>query len=429
MSRCRAILPHELVDVQNTLHYDKINLDIFEVVLQIIRMWISREIETTLAEKAGKRPALLLTGCRQSGKTSILKRVFPDHNYVTLDIPGNASEAEAEGLEFIKRIGMPVIIDEIQYAPQLFRFIKVFVDEQRKKNGRFLLTGSQKFSLMQGVSESLAGRVSVCNLHSLSLKEIEDWQKKKINRENLLDLALKGGYPEIHASSLDPEDFYGDYLATYIERDVRQIVNVKYYRDFDRFLRLLALRSGQLLSMNSIASDVGVSSHTIKSWLSVLEISNIVFLLKPFYQNMGKRTVKAPKVYFNDTGLLLYLLGIRKTEDLLNSPLLGNVFETLAFGQVLRYFANRGLKDDLYFFRDSHGHEVDFIIPSGNRLHLIECKWSLDMNRASGVFGSIEKIIPPDLISKKTVVTQRRDIIHAGNGVLVSGCVDPGDFL
>ncbi|MCG8557578.1 MAG: ATP-binding protein, partial [Proteobacteria bacterium] len=338
--------------------------------------WITREIRSTLEALSRQKPVLLLTGCRQSGKTSLLERAFSDCGFVSLDLPATAEQADNSGEQFLATHPPPHIIDEVQYAPRLFRYLKHAVDRRRDVPGQYLLTGSQKFPLMAGVSESLAGRVVVLELHPLSLREIETARGDEIDRSQLLQLMFVGGYPELHAKHLEPQRFYSDYIATYLERDVRQALQVRSLRDFDRFLRLCAARSGQLLSMNSLASDVGVSSNTVRSWLSVLEASGIVMLLAPYYRNLGKRLVKTPKLYFLDTGLACSLLGVRRAADLAASALLGPMFETLVLGQIVRWFTNRGLSPNVYFYRDHYGVEVDFVIPVADRLKLIECKWS-----------------------------------------------------
>lgn len=221
---------------------------------------------------------------------------------------------------------------------------------------------------MKGLSESLSGRITIFECYSLSIRELQAHTKAELTSRQILTWMIQGGYPEIHAHDLSPERFYADYLATYLERDVRQLINVKDLSIFDRFLRLLALRSGQILSMSSLASDVGVSSHTIKSWISILEASNIIYLLKPFYNNYGKRLVKSPKLYFLDTGLLCFISGIHNPEALESSSLLGSYFETLAIGQLIRDRANKGLPLNIYYFRDNHGNKIDFVSPEGNQL-------------------------------------------------------------
>jgi len=354
-------------------------------------MWISREISSVIRKANGDRPALLLTGARQTGKSSLLNHLFPEYPYVTLDVPLEARRASESGQFFLESQGTPLFIDEIQYAPELFRDIKIRIDQRRQVNGQYVMTGSQKFALMKGVSESLAGRVAILNLHSLSARELLNHFKVKLTAKQILAWLVTGGYPEVHEHQLDPQRFFGDYVATYIERDVRQLLNIRHVREFDQFMRLLAIRSGQIFSMSRIAMEVGVSIHTIKSWIAVLEASNIIYLLKPYYQNLGKRIIKSPKLYFLDTGLLCYLTNIQSSEMLAGNPLLGAFFETFAFGQLLRSLHNQGMADEIYYFRDKDGREVDFLIPEGNLLNLYECKW----NDASGELPkSIKRILP-----------------------------------
>lgn len=369
-------------------------------------MWIEREIEDVLRQIATKRPSLILTGARQAGKTSLLKQVFPRHNYVTLDVPLNAQEAEESGETFLIKYPPPVIVDEVQYAPALLRYVKTAIDQDREASGRFLITGSQKFSLMQGVTESLAGRTAILQCHSLSAREYQTWKAKPLERDSLLEFIFKGGYPELHAKSLDPELFYSNYLATYLERDVTQALQVRNLRDFDRFLRLAAIRTAQLLNINGLATDVGVSPNTIKSWLSILEASNVIYLLEPYYQNLGKRIVKSPKLYFLDTGLCCFLLGIRRSEEILSSTLLGALFETHVLGQIIRHFANQGLQTPIYFYRDHYGHEVDFMIPVGSAFRLIECKWSENPSLEVRGFREIVKLVGAKRVLSQSVVNQ-----------------------
>ena len=345
-------------------------------------MWIERELETLIQKEARRRPAVLLTGARQTGKSSLLKRAFPRHDYVSLDRPDRAAEAKESGAYFLEKRPPPLIIDEIQRAPELFRFLKIAIDKNRNRSGQYLLTGSQNFSLMPGVSESLSGRISILECHSLSAGEIAARKKpQKLSARQTLKWMIQGGYPEIHARRLDPERFYADYTATYLERDVRQLLNVRDLSVFNKFLRLSALRSGQVLQMNSLAVSAGISLHTVKSWISVLEAGGIVCLLEPFYSNYGKRLIKSPKLYFLDTGLLCFLTGLSDAKALESSPLLGAFFETFCLGQLVRRFHNQGRPARLYFFRDSQGNEVDFIIPEGNKISLYECKWSFQQGR------------------------------------------------
>lgn len=368
-------------------------------------MWIKREIVEQIQELTLSRPCVLITGARQTGKSSLLERTFPDYNYVSLDLPSLASEAKENGEYFLEKNKAPIIVDEIQYAPELFRFLKIVIDNDRDKFGRFLLTGSQKFHLMKGVNESLSGRISILECHSLSIRELYNHQKVEFSTKQVLSWMIQGGYPELHAYDLRPERFYADYLATYLERDVRQLINVRDLSTFDKFLRLLALRSGQVLSMNSLATNVGVSSHTIKSWIAILEASNIIYLLKPFYNNYGKRLIKSPKLYFLDSGLLCFLAGIHNIEALETSSLLGSYFESLALGQLVRHFANNGLPINIYYFRDNHGNEIDFIVPEGTKLTVYECKWKYQSGNPPKSIQKIKSIVGEENIKEAKIIT------------------------
>ena len=389
-------------------------------------MWIEREIESSLAEVAASRPAVIVTGCRQSGKTSLLTRSFPEHGYVSLDVPAVAEEAEFSGESFLSRHRPPVIIDEVQYAPALLRYVKANIDAHRDQMGRFLITGSQRFPLMEGVTESLAGRAAIVPLHTLSAREFASWSGEAMERPALLEWIVRGGYPELHARSLDHERFYADYLATYIERDVRSVLNVRSLRDFDRFMRLCATRTGQLLSYNSLASDVGVSPNTIKAWFSVLEASGIVHLLEPFHRNLGKRLIKTPKLYFLDTGLACFLLGLRSRTELERSTMLGPLFETHVLGQIVRHFANRIRPSRLYFYRDRHGTEVDFLLPVGDRLHLVECKVSDTPPAQPRGFAALRALAGDAAIVATTIVTPALGMRQAAGGVTVGDSVELG---
>jgi predicted AAA+ superfamily ATPase len=314
----------------------------------------------------------VLTGARQTGKTSTLRRLFPDHGFVSLDLPSEAEQAEKEPQAFLQRNPAPVIIDEVQYAPALFRHLKVAVDAKRSTNGRFLLTGSQKFTLMSGVSESLAGRADVVELETLSLAEIHT----ALPATRLDAAIVRGGFPELHANpDIDAVAFYNSYLSTYLERDVRSLANVGSLRDFERFLRACALRSGNLLNRADLARDVGIAPSTAAQWLSVLQASGQVVLLEPWFSNRTKAIVKSPKLYLSDTGLLCTLLNIRSEEMLRESPAAGAVWETFVFAQ-LRHRENRaGRTGGLFFWRD-RTREVDFVVDVGGRLELFEAKWT-----------------------------------------------------
>ena len=386
-------------------------------------MWIQRTNEALLRDVAASRPAVVVTGSRQAGKTSLLERVFPQHAYVSLDVPTVAEAAERSGEQFLAQYGRPLIIDEVQYGPDLLRHVKVQIDRDRKANGQFLLTGSQKFQLMHGVTESLAGRVAVLECHSLSAQELEPLHQGVLEGEALLALMHRGGYPDVHASGISPQRFYGDYLATYLERDVRHVLQVRNLRDFDRFMRLLVLQTGQLFSANALAGTVGVSVNTIKSWLSVLEASSVIVLLEPYFRNLGKRLVKTPKLYFLDTGLACYLAGIGSGRELGQSALLGAMFETHVAGQLIRWYANRGVRPMLYFYRDHYGHEVDFVVARGEKLHLIEVKWSERPALDNPGFNELRRLIGEENLLSCSLVTSKRGQYTTQKNIIVSDSI------
>jgi predicted AAA+ superfamily ATPase len=334
-------------------------------------MWIPRLHENTINKAVAQRPSVLLTGARQTGKSSLLKQMFPDYTYVTLDRMLMASEAQESPDMFLKRFQGPVIIDEIQYAPNLFRELKICIDEQRQEKGRWILTGSQQFSLMQRVSESLAGRVRIVSLNTLSSMEIR--QSGFFSKDQLEEYLVRGGYPELWADlSLDANDFFDDYIQTYLERDLRTILNIKGLRDFQRLIQICALRAGQLLNYSDMSRDLGVSVNTVKSWISALEAGDLIHMLPPYFGNIGKRLVKSPKLFFADHGLLCHLLRISSLDDYRNSPHKGAVWENLVYSELIKARYKPG--KELFHYRDQNGVEVDFVIEHSDNLELIEAK-------------------------------------------------------
>lgn len=368
----------------------------------------------------------MLTGPRQTGKTTVLQAGLPEYRYVTLDVPEVAQQAEESGREFLRRHPPPVIIDEVQYAPGLFRYLKAAIDENRQANGQFILTGSQHFPLFESASESLAGRIAILQLHSLSAAELEEGTGRAAEGAQLLEWIHAGGYPELHARGLAPERFYADYVATYLERDVRQLIQVRNLRDFDRFLRMAAARTGQLLHVGSLAADLGLAQNTVRSWLAVLERSGIVRYLEPFYRNFNKRMVKTPKLYFLDTGLVCYLTGLRTPEILRESSMLGAIFETYVFGQLVRSYTDRGETADIYFWRDHGGREADFVVPRGEKMELYEVKWAERVPETIAAFEALDKIAGPENIHSRTLITPVRGPRHfEGRRLWVRDPVEP----
>lgn len=333
-------------------------------------MWIERDWSPALTKLTRSFSTVLLTGPRQVGKTSLLRHLYPAASYLTFDDPALARQADTQPDSFLDAQEEPLILDEVQHVPSLFRTLKRRIDKDPKA-GRFLLTGSQTFPLMQNVSESLAGRIGILEMNSLSLREIHNSRQSARD----LEVLVTGGFPVLHAKQRTEIDtFYPSYVASYLERDVRNMKNVGNLRDFDRFLRATALRSGQLLSYSDLARDVGVAPNTARAWISVLQASGQIYLLEPYHRSLGKRLVKSPKLYFLDSGLLCALIGIRTVEELLRSPAAGALWETFVVGQVIRHFQSKGIKPPLWFWRTQSGDEVDLLIESGSRFTAVECK-------------------------------------------------------
>lgn len=329
---------------------------------------LERTLTPTLHRLVGSFPVVAVTGPRQSGKTTLVRQLFADKAYVSLEDPQERAFAHEDPRGFLARFAKGAIFDEAQRWPDLFSYLQGMVDNDRTP-GRFVLTGSQQFGLLSGVTQSLAGRVGMTRLLPLSLAELPTDSMVELDT-----LLLRGQYPALHAQTLLPADWFASYIATYVERDVRQVLNVQDLSAFQRFLRLCAARTGQLLNISALAGDAGISAQAARSWLSVLEASDILFLLPPYHRNFGKRLVKSPKLYFVDTGLACWLLGIRDSEILSLHPLRGALFETLIVGEFLKSRLNAGLPPDLYFWRDNNGLEADLVFETEGRLQAVEIK-------------------------------------------------------
>jgi predicted AAA+ superfamily ATPase len=331
---------------------------------------IPRHLKPTLDRLAARFPIVAMTGPRQSSKTTLARACFPDHAYVNLENPDERAFARDDPKGFLARFTEGAIFDEAQRWPDLFSWLQGMVDEERVP-GRFVLTGSQQFGLLAGITQSLAGRVGIAHLLPLSIAELS---ASSLAPGELDALMLAGGYPAIHAHAIAPGDWLAAYVATDLERDVRQIVNIQDLTAFQRFLKLCAGRTGQLLNLSALAGEAGIAQGTARAWLSVLEASYLVHLLPPYHRNFGKRLVKTPKLYFIDVGLAAWLLGIRDTTTLALHPLRGALFETLIVAEVLKHRRNAGEPSDLYFWRDNNGLEADLVMETGTNLQPVEIK-------------------------------------------------------
>jgi hypothetical protein len=331
---------------------------------------ITRELAGSLRRSAGGYPVVTILGPRQSGKTTLVRQCFPQHEYANLEDPELRSLAQRDPKEFLHRHKAPLILDEIQRVPELLSLIQVQVDSQPRKKGVYILTGSHQPELKEGVSQSLAGRTSIHKLLPLSIRELN---KAGISQERD-DWLVRGCMPRLYQDKLEPTELYRNYYETYIERDVRQLIQLKQQAPFELFLKLLAGRIGQVMNLHALSGAVGVSSPTLREWLSVLEASFIVFRLPPYYENFGKRFIKSPKLYFTEPGLAAYLLEIRSPEQAGRDPLLGNLFENLVVVEALKARWNSGQDADLYFFRDQGGFEIDLIYSRQRRLRGFEIK-------------------------------------------------------
>jgi len=318
---------------------------------------------------AGEYPVVTLLGPRQSGKTTLVRSTFPHKPYRSLEEPDLRGAAVADPRGFLAAIPEGGVLDEVQHVPELLSYVQGIVDD-RPEPGQFILTGSHQPAVHQAVSQSLAGRTAVLTLLPLSLDELRQYDRTWSTYE----LVVLGAFPRLHERGLRADRFFNGYVQTYLERDVRALINLKDLRRFQRFLTLLAGRTGQLVNYSSLANDVGVSATTIKDWISVLAASFVVFELPPYFANVGKRQIKSPKLYFMDTGLCAHLMGIRTADQASRDPLRGALFENLIVLEVLKHRLNRGLRPDLYFYRDANGHEVDLIVQDGRALNAIEIK-------------------------------------------------------
>src|SRR6266852_773173 len=325
--------------------------------------YVPRNLAGVLLDAARHFPAVVVTGPRRAGKTTLLRQLFPKARYVLLEDPDIQGRIRSDPRTFLEDLQPPILFDEIQNAPELLSYVRTLIDTAPRRMGQWLFTGSQEAPLMQGITESMAGRAAILQLLPFTVTETP-----KVNM-------LHGGFPEVVVRPKSRALWFASYLQTYLERDVRSITNVRDLVTFRRFIALLASRHGQILNKTDLAAPLGVSVPTISEWLHVLEITSQIIIVPPYFENLGKRLVKTPKVYWGDAGLACYLLGITSEAELQRSPFLGQLFEGFVAAEILKNQVNKGGRKELYYFRDQQGLEVDFLLPRPNAgLWLIECK-------------------------------------------------------
>lgn len=375
-------------------------------------MRIKRIIEKEFKRLAKVFPVVALTGPRQSGKTTLCRYLFPKYHYVDLDDLDSRSFIVASPKEFLLQYASGLIIDEVQNYPELFSYIKVIVDTKPKV--KIILTGSNNFLLMDKITQSLAGRVALLHLLPFSLFEIKN--KIHLSTDTLM---LKGGYPAVWAKNTLPSDMIRNYYNTYIKRDVRQMINVKSLNKFQIFIRLCAGRTGYEFNSSALSAEVGISYHTIQEWLSILEASFVVFRLPPFYKNIGKRLVKSPKIYFCDTALVCYLLGIENETQLKNHPLRGAIFENLIVIEFFKNCFNFGKSANLFFYRDNAGHEVDLLQELGEEFRAFEIKSSKYFHpEFYNNLKYIKSLLEQDIISTQVIYDGSNELNTHENGII-----------
>jgi len=330
---------------------------------------IIRDITEELVRSAEEYPVVTILGPRQSGKTTLARMTFPDKPYFSLEDPDVRMAAEADPRGFLGQMEGGGILDEVQRLPVLLSYVQGMVDKTRK-HGRFILTGSHQPQLHEAISQSLAGRTAMLTLWPFSLKELRHYE----SAWDPFDLINRGFFPRLHDEGLEPRRFFNGYLQTYVERDVRALIQLRNLSQFQKFLTLLAGRVGQVVNLASLGNDVGASSTTIRNWLSVLKASYVVFELPPFFENVQKRVIKSPKIFFTDVGLAAFLLGIHTAEQASRDPLRGSLYENLVVADIVKSALNKGIRPETYFFRDSHGNEIDMLIREKGVLIPVEIK-------------------------------------------------------
>lgn len=362
--------------------------------------YIRREIEDRVRKYADMFPVVAVTGARQTGKTTMLKKTFGSYAYYNFDDSGVRGAAEMDPGLFISRMPEKCMIDEIQYVPQLLSHIKIKADEDPDIKGRFILTGSQQFLMMKGLTETLAGRVGILNVFPLSMEETAPYKKISRSRAMFVYSCLRGTYPRpVADESLDMKEWYINYLSTYVERDAKALYNIGSIRDFDAFVRILASRAGQVLNMSSMSADIGVAVNTIKSWVSILQASGIIHLLYPYHANIRTQLTKSPKVYFMDTGFICHVNRIYDENTIFSGNTAGMLYENYCVMETVKKLRNTGMTEEIYYFRNSKGLEVDLLIEMKGGLLPVEIKASLkpDISSARNI-EKLRKIFPKKLL-------------------------------
>jgi predicted AAA+ superfamily ATPase len=348
--------------------------------------YIHRQIEREVKQLVRSFPSVAITGPRQSGKSTLLINTLKGYKYITFDDPLTRDRAISDPQFFIDSVGEKAIIDEIQYAPGILSYVKMKIDRNRDKKGMYVFTGSQQFTMIKNLGDSLAGRIALLDLLPFSVGEKKEDVKLKTTLDYFLNAALSGSYPELIVNpSIDIYSWYGAYIQTYMERDIRSLYHIGNLRDFQRFMQLLAGRCSQVLNLSDFAKDLGISVPTIKNWLSVLEASRIIYLLPPYYNNLGKRIIKSPKIYFTDIGIVCYLTGVRDKTHLLQGPMAGALFENFCIQEAIKVFFNHGQNPRIYYLRMGSNLEVDLVIErSARSLMPVEIKLSKTPSHGMG---------------------------------------------